>query len=86
MKRYFSEPRFKERSGISAEMDKRVKLILEALDIVESAEEMDIVGLFFHELKGARKGTFSVRVTGNYRITWQMDGKDVTKVNLEDYH
>jgi len=67
-------------------MTKRVKLIMEALDIIEAAEKMDIIGLSFHELKGARKGTFSVRVSRNYRITWQMDGKDMTKVDLGDYH
>ena len=47
---------------------------------------MDISGLYFHKLKGERKGTYSVRVTGNWRVTWKMEGKDVTDLNLEDYH
>ncbi len=50
------------------------------------AEEMDIAGLYFHKLKGARKSEYNVRVTGNWRITWKMDGEDVVDVNLEDYH
>ena len=61
-------------------------VILDALDVIEIAEEMDISGLYFHKLKGDRQGEFSVRVTGNWRITWRMDGQDVTDINLEDYH
>ncbi len=41
---------------------------------------------YFHSLKGQRKGEYSVRVTGNWRITWHMDGNDVVDINLEDYH
>ncbi len=61
-------------------------MILDALDVIEKAEEMDIAGLYFHKLTGDRKGEYSVRVTANWRITWSMDGNDVTNVNLEDYH
>jgi len=39
---------------------------------------MNISGLYFHKLKGGRSGEYSVRVTGNWRITWKMDGNDVT--------
>ncbi|MCW8829430.1 MAG: type II toxin-antitoxin system RelE/ParE family toxin [Gammaproteobacteria bacterium] len=45
-----------------------------------------MVGLYFHPLRGDRKGYYSVRVTANWRLTWRMDGKDVLEVNLEDYH
>jgi len=47
---------------------------------------MDIAGLNFHPLKGTRKGEYGVRATGNWRVTGSMEGKDVTHVNLEDYH
>ena len=47
---------------------------------------MDISGLYFHQLKGERKGEYSVRVTGNRRIAWRMDGQDVTDINFEDCH
>lgn len=40
----------------------------------------------FHELKGDRKGTFSMHVTGNYCITFKWDGTDVYDVDFEDYH
>jgi proteic killer suppression protein len=47
---------------------------------------MDIAGLYFHGLKGQRKGEYSVRVSGNWRITWRMDSNNVIDLNLEDYH
>jgi proteic killer suppression protein len=47
---------------------------------------MDLAGLRFHALIGADKGRYSVRVTGNYRITFAWDGTDAIQVDLEDYH
>ncbi|MCH8080741.1 MAG: type II toxin-antitoxin system RelE/ParE family toxin [Proteobacteria bacterium] len=72
--------------GINPNTESRLIVILDALDVIEIAEEMNISGLYFHKLKGERSGEYSVRVTGNWRITWKMDGNDVTDVNLEDYH
>jgi proteic killer suppression protein len=33
-----------------------------------------------------RKGTWAVRVSGNWRITFTFDGVDARDVDLEDYH
>ncbi|MGB8700453.1 MAG: type II toxin-antitoxin system RelE/ParE family toxin [Thermosynechococcaceae cyanobacterium] len=43
-------------------------------------------GLVLHELAGQRKGTWTVRVSGNWRITFTFDGVDACDVDLEDYH
>jgi proteic killer suppression protein len=86
LKRFFDNPRYTDKRGIRAEISDRLIVILDALNTIESAEEMDIAGLYFHGLKGQRKGGFSVRVSGNWRITWRMDVNDVINVNLEDYH
>ncbi len=64
----------------------RVRQILLALDAAVSPQMMDIPGLRFHQLKGKEKGTYSVRVTGNWRMTFAFDGEDAVNVNLEDYH
>jgi proteic killer suppression protein len=47
---------------------------------------MDIPGYFFHPLTGDRAGTYSVRVTGNWRITFRWQGQDAIAVDHEDYH
>ena len=47
---------------------------------------MDLPGYRFHGLKGDRKGTFAVWVSGNWRITFRFEGGGALDVNLEDYH
>jgi proteic killer suppression protein len=47
---------------------------------------MALPGLDLHPLKGARKGTWAVSVSGNWRVTFRFSGPDVEDVNHEDYH
>jgi toxin HigB-1 len=46
---------------------------------------MNLPGLFLHELAGQRQGIWAVRVSGNWRITFDFDGVDACDVDLEDY-
>jgi len=43
-------------------------------------------GLDLHQLKGARKGTWAVKVSANWRLTFRFVGKDADAVDYEDYH
>lgn len=74
------------KSGIRPEHTKRLQLILGRLNVSISAKDMDLPGLQLHELKGDRKGTWAVSVSGNWRITFRFEGKDATEVDYEDYH
>jgi len=47
---------------------------------------MNLPGLQLHELKGKRKGEWSVSVSGNWRVTFQFEGIDAVDTNYEDYH
>jgi proteic killer suppression protein len=47
---------------------------------------MALPGLVLHPLKGDRKGAWSVRVSGNWRITFIFSGADADAVDYEDYH
>jgi proteic killer suppression protein len=48
---------------------------------------MGLPGLQLHPLKGGdRRGTWSVRVSGNWRVTFVFVGSDVDQVDYEDYH
>ena len=47
---------------------------------------MSLPGLHLHELKGKRRGTWAVRVSGNWRITFRFEGVDAIDVDFEDYH
>lgn len=47
---------------------------------------MDIPGWRLHSLRGDLKGAWSVRASGNWRITFRFRGSDVVDVDLVDYH
>jgi len=47
---------------------------------------MNLPGWKLHQLKGGRKGTWAVNVSGNWRITYRFEGGDAYDVELEDYH
>ena len=47
--------------------------ILDRLDAIVSPEDMDIPGWGFHELKGNRKGVFSLEVRKNWKITFRFE-------------
>lgn len=72
--------------GIQAEHAKRLRLILGRLHAATIPKDMDLPGLYLHELKGRRKGSWSVRVSGNWRVTFKFDGQDAIDVDYEDYH
>lgn len=74
------------KSGIQIKHADRIRLILGRLNASTSAEDMNLPGLFLHGLSGKRSKTWSVRVSGNWRITFKFDGKDAEVVNYEDYH
>jgi proteic killer suppression protein len=74
------------KAGIQAEHARRLQLILGRLNASVDHADMDLPGLHLHELAGNRKGTWSVRVSGNWRITFGFEGKEAIDVDYEDYH
>lgn len=59
--------------------------ILQLLEVAERPEDMNITGFRFHGLQ-AKPPRWSVRVTGNYRITFGWSGENALDVDFEDYH
>ena len=72
--------------GIQAEHEARLRLILGRLNVATGPRDMNLPGLGLHELHGARKGRWAVKVSGNWRVTFGFSGKDVEGVDYEDYH
>lgn len=70
---------------IGAEYIRKCVRILQLLDVAAKPEEMNIAGFRFHGLQGTPK-RWSVRVTGNYRITFGWSGENARDVDFEDYH
>ncbi len=83
MERFFATGNFK---GIPARSADRIERMLDVLDACATPTDMALPGFKYHELKGDRKGTYSVTVTANVRINFSFKGEDATDVDLEDYH
>ena len=55
-------------------------------EVGRKIDDMDLPGLELHELKGNRKGIWSVKVSGNWRITFRFVDSNAEIVHYEDYH
>jgi proteic killer suppression protein len=66
--------------------DERLRLILGRLNVAAEPRDMDLPGLELHPLKGNQRDRWAVKVSGNWRVTFGFVGKDVEKVDYEDYH
>ena len=74
------------RRGIQAKHAARLQLMLGRLNVAAGPRDMNLPGLGLHELHGTREGTWAVRVSGNWRVTFRFAGKDAESVDYEDYH
>ncbi len=77
-------PRFLQRT-----LAGRVRRILTVLVLSEDIDDFIAnapSGWRVHRLAGARKGEWSVSVSGNWRITFRSTDGIVERLNLEDYH
>ena len=63
-----------------------LRLILARLHASTRPQDMNLPGLDLHELKGDRQGTWAVKVSGNWRVTFIFRGEDAEAVDYEDYH
>ena len=74
------------KSGIQTQHAERLRLILGRLNAAAKPVDMKLPGLKLHPLKGVRKDTWAVWVSGNWRITFKFVGADAEVVDYEDYH
>ena len=65
---------------------KKLKIILQLLNAADKPERLDFPGMRFHQLKGDKKGYFSVTVSANWRVIYKFDGEDAILVDYLDYH
>jgi proteic killer suppression protein len=70
---------------IGADHIRKCVRILQLLEVAGQPEDMNIAGFRFHGLQGKPK-RWSVRVTGNHRITFSWSGEYALNVDFEDYH
>jgi proteic killer suppression protein len=75
--------------GVPPDTVNKLRKMLGFLDDMEDAEELRaLLSWKVHTLSGDRKGTWSLSVTANTRLTFRIDpvDREIYDVNLEDYH
>ena len=86
LKHLYSEDSAK---GVPADTVDKLSKMFAYLDGIEGPEEFySLTAWKAHTLTGSRKGTWSLSVTRNRRLTFRIDIEDneICDVNLEDYH
>jgi toxin HigB-1 len=71
---------------IQADLQSRALRRLDALDQAMRPEDMNLPGFSFHPLKGKKPPRYTVHVNGPWCITFEWDGTDAIRVDLEQYH
>ena len=74
------------KKGINPEHAAKLARILDRLDASMLPSDMHLPGFRLHQLSGAEKGTWSVWVSGNWRVTFKFEGEDAIDVDYRDYH
>jgi proteic killer suppression protein len=74
------------RRGVAPELANRIRRQLDVLNRARTTADVNLPGYRMHRLKGDRAGSWSVTVSGNWRITFTFEGEDAFDVDLEDYH
>ena len=74
------------KAGIQPAHAEKLRRQLTLLDASASPEEMEVPGWHWHALKGRLTGHWSVRVSGNWRMTFSFEGEDAILVDYLDYH
>jgi len=75
-----------DRSRINPKHAAKLARIFDRLDASVRPQDMNLPGYKLHKLSGKEKGTWSVWVTGNWRVTFRFEGTDAVAVNYLDYH
>ena len=72
-------------SGLRADQAARVRRRLDALNAAARLDEMNLPGFNFHRLRG-KPVRYTVHINGPWCLTFEWDGEDAVRVDLEQYH
>ena len=73
--------------GLPSEAVDKLRKILAFLQDMQDLEKLRAFPLWkAHQLTGDRKGTWSLHVTRNWRLTFHVRNNEIHDVNFEDYH
>lgn len=74
------------KKGIRPDHAPKLERILDRLNAASDIIDMNYPGSYLHQLSGDKKGLYSVRVSGNWRIFFEFIHGDAYIVDYDDYH
>jgi toxin HigB-1 len=75
-----------DRSKLPADMVERIRDILIILDELRDLKSIDRPTYRLHALKGDLRMFYAVTVRSNWRLIFKFDGKNISDLDLVDYH
>ncbi len=73
--------------GVRQDLLNRVRNILTVLILAPTMDDVTgPPGWRIHQLAGDRQGTWSISVSSNWRITFELEEDEIVHLDLEDYH
>ncbi len=73
------------KAGVRPDLIERVRERLTLLHVARNPQEMDVPGFDFHRLRGTPV-RYTIHVNGPMCITFEWQGEDAIRVDLENYH
>ena len=74
------------KAGIQPKHADKLSVQLFALNRAKSEKDMNAPGWDLHPLRGELLGHWSIKVNGNWRVTFAFEGEDAILVDYQDYH
>ena len=73
------------KAGIQPKHEDKLNVQLTVLNRARKPEDMATPGWNLYLLSGNLKGHWSVKVNGNWRLTFRFEGEDAILVDYQDY-
>jgi len=74
------------KAGIQPAHARKLSIQLATLNTAGNAVRMNVSGWDLHRLKGDLADHWSIKVNGNWRMTFRFEGENAILVDYRDYH
>jgi proteic killer suppression protein len=74
------------KAGIQPAHAVKLRRQLTELSLAQKPPDVDVPGWDLHPLKGELTGHWSIKVNGNWRLTFRFAEQDIEVVDYLDYH
>jgi toxin HigB-1 len=71
---------------LPAEMLPRIRVLLNAVSLAKTLDDLNVASYRLHQLKGDLKGNWSISVRANWRMIFRFEGGDAFDVDFVDCH